>query len=206
MKWAILLKRSTMVRMTIILSKAGSPVKKSMEIWDRGGVDTGKGRLVAGWTTYSGCRSDRPGCTPGHPSLWKTTRSVRRSSSRSVLHLGGRQGGSHIPIEGLGSGGTRHEQVAVRAGAETGLVLEGSLHAALDVPGQAATTQEPGRIEVGPWGLLSSFCNWWERASGLMLQDPGQWERVKLNWAKNRDQQDSLGFRRLAEWMHSRFL
>lgn len=43
MKWAILLKRSTMVRMTIILSKAGSPVKKSMEIWDRGGVDTGKG-------------------------------------------------------------------------------------------------------------------------------------------------------------------
>lgn len=42
-KWAILLNRSTMVRMTVFPLEQGNPVMKSTEMWDHGRRGTGRG-------------------------------------------------------------------------------------------------------------------------------------------------------------------
>lgn len=58
-KWAILEKRSTMVRMTVFPSEGGRPVTKSMEISDRGGAAPEvvvKSQTGLGVKACSGCR------------------------------------------------------------------------------------------------------------------------------------------------------
>jgi len=47
-KWTILLKWSTTVRMTVLSLDGGIPVTKSKEMWDQGQLGTGRGRRRLG--------------------------------------------------------------------------------------------------------------------------------------------------------------
>lgn len=103
MKCVILLKQSTMVRMAVFPSEAGSPVTKSMAIWDQGQVGTGRGwRRSAGgcledlfraqvWQAWTYPRASFS--KDGHQKLWVIRRQVRVAP------------GWHVPIEEPGTRG-----------------------------------------------------------------------------------------------------